>query len=83
MRAAARRAVDARSFCVHVGRKRRSSAAARPSARPAFSMSATTDSRDSWNAAACASADLPLSCARSSAISSSLPSIRRASICAR
>eukprot|EP00966_Prymnesium_polylepis_P281207 6497352-Prymnesium_polylepis.1 len=60
-----------------------SSAAARLSTLSAFSISATTDSMDSRNASACALAVLPLSCVRSSAISSSLPSTRRTSICAR
>lgn len=76
---AALRAVDARSFMEHVGRKRRSSSALRASASPASSRSLMTSSMDALNAPAASSPVLPSRVAQSSAIVCSLPSMRRAS----
>eukprot|EP00966_Prymnesium_polylepis_P023815 548860-Prymnesium_polylepis.1 len=74
---AAARAVEARSFIEHVGRNLRSRSAARASTRFAFSISDATSCSESRKAAACASAVLPGTAARSSAMISILPLTRR------
>eukprot|EP00966_Prymnesium_polylepis_P324823 7380829-Prymnesium_polylepis.1 len=78
-RRAAARAVEARSFIEHVGMNLRSRSAARASTRLAFSISAATSCSESRKAVACASAVLPGTAARSSAMISILPLTRRAS----
>eukprot|EP00966_Prymnesium_polylepis_P336893 7391797-Prymnesium_polylepis.1 len=70
------RPLAARSLHAHVGRKRRSSSAARSSTSPASSISFTDSSIDCLNAAACASPVFDSTVFRSSASSCNLPSMR-------